>query len=128
MLSPGNKNLLVLVNTAWAGKVYNGVGLSFYKGHSMRACILAVFLTACAAKPPEPYLTLEQLRKYTVTQADCARQDQVIALLERNQLRAGIPQVPPEQLLSAPREYQALTRNAIWALRIGCANPDRHAH
>ena len=96
----------------------------------MQYILLVAILTlaGCAAKPaPEPHLTLEQLRGYTVTNEDCARQDDLISLLERNQLRAGIPRVPPEQLPAAQREYQALTRNAIWALRIGCATPDRHA-
>jgi uncharacterized lipoprotein YmbA len=90
----------------------------------MRFVILALLLTACAAKhPPEPHLTLEQLRKYTVTNEDCGRRDDLIYMLERNQLRAGIPQVAPETLPQAQREYQALTRNAVWALRIGCENP-----
>jgi uncharacterized lipoprotein YmbA len=90
----------------------------------MRFVILALLLTACAHKTaPKPHLTLEQLRNYTVTNEDCARQEHLIYLLERNQLRAGIARVAPETLPQAQREYQALTRNAIWALRIGCENP-----
>jgi len=90
----------------------------------VRVIIIALLLGACAHKPiQEPHLTLEQLRGYTVTNEDCARQDHLIYLLERNQLRAGIARVAPETLPQAQREYQALTRNAIWALRIGCANP-----
>jgi uncharacterized lipoprotein YmbA len=92
--------------------------------HMRLIIIIALLLTACAHKTaPEPHLTLEQLRKYTVTNEDCVRRDHLIYMLERNQLRAGIPRLPPESLPNAQREYQALTRNAVWALRIGCENP-----
>jgi hypothetical protein len=69
---------------------------------------------------------LEQLRNNTVVDADCARIETIIPQLEQNQQRAGIPRANPEDLPEPVREYQALTRANIWALRIGCSNPDRY--
>jgi hypothetical protein len=92
----------------------------------MRYIFIVLLLSACASKPQPYTLTLEQLRELQVTQADCARIDLVIQQLEHNQLEAGIPPTPPEQLAEPAREYQARTRAAVWALRIGCENPDRY--
>ena len=92
----------------------------------MRYILLVVILTSCA-RPPQPYtLTLEQLRELQVTQADCARIDLVIQRLEQNQTNAGVPRLDPSLLPEPQREYQARTRAAVWALRIGCSNPDRY--
>ena len=94
---------------------------------SMRYFILVFVLSACAAKPqPRPYLTMEQLRNYTVTQADCAQIDRKIAQLEQQQINAGVARTDPELLPEPDREYQARIRIAVWALRIGCANPNRY--
>jgi hypothetical protein len=92
--------------------------------------ILVLILTACATRrpqePPALTLTLEQLRMFRVTQADCAQIETLIPQLEANQTRAGVPRMDPMMLPPAEREYQARTRAAIWALRIGCENPDRY--
>ena len=92
----------------------------------MRFVALAVIIvvTGCAHRPEPQALTLEQLRNNTVVQADCARIETIVQQLEANQQRAGIPRTNPELLLEPAREYQALTRINIWALRIGCSNPD----
>jgi hypothetical protein len=90
--------------------------------------ILVLILTACATRRPQepPALTLEQLRMFRVTQADCGQRETLIPQLEANQTRAGVPRWDPALLSPAEREYQARTRAAIWALRIGCENPDRY--
>jgi hypothetical protein len=90
--------------------------------------ILVLILTACTTHRPyePPALTLEQLRMFRVTQADCAQIETLIPQLEANQTRAGVPRMDPALLAPAEREYQARTRTAIWALRIGCENPDRY--
>jgi hypothetical protein len=93
------------------------------------AVVLVLIITACGTKPkPKPYLTMEQLRNYTVTNEDCPAIERKIAQLEQQQLNAGIARVDPELLPEPDREYQARVRIAVWALRIGCANPDRYAH
>lgn len=93
----------------------------------MRIIILAFVLAGCVTKPPpKPYLTLEQLRKYEVTQADCPNIERKIQQLEQQQINAGIARVDPELLPEPDREYQARIRVAVWALRIGCSNPGRY--
>jgi hypothetical protein len=92
----------------------------------MRYILLVVILTSCASKPQPYTLTLEQLRQLQVTQQDCARIDLVVNRLEQNQLNAGVPRLDPELLPEPEREYQARTRAAVWALRIGCSNPNRY--
>ena len=91
----------------------------------MRGIILVLLLAGCAHKPYQPApLTLQQLRDNTVVDADCPNTEDIVAKLELNQQRAGIPRTNPEILPEPAREYQALTRINIWALRIGCSNPD----
>lgn len=92
----------------------------------MRYIFIVLLLAACASKPQPYTLTLEQLRELQVTQADCARIDLVIQRLEQNQTNAGVPRLDPSLLPEPQREYQARTRAAVWALRIGCSNPDRY--
>ena len=93
----------------------------------MRWLIIIAVLTGCATKSTQPYtLTLEQMRQLQVTQADCGRIELVVNKLEQNQTNAGVPKTSPELLPEPDREYQALTRQAIWALRIGCSNPNRY--
>ena len=92
----------------------------------MRYIFIVLLLSACASEPQPYTLTLEQLRELQVTQADCARIDLVIQRLEQNQTNAGVPRLDPSLLPEPEREYQARTRAAVWALRIGCSNPDRY--
>jgi hypothetical protein len=94
----------------------------------MRSLALVLLLTTgCAIKTaPKPHLTLTQLRQLEFDQRDCAVIDRRIQQLERNQLNAGVARTSPELLPEPQREYQALTRSHIWALRIGCNNPNRY--
>jgi hypothetical protein len=61
-----------------------------------------------------------------VTQNDCKDIEQLIPKLEEQQRNAGIDRSNPEDLNDLNREYQARIRAAVWALRIGCSNPDRY--
>ena len=89
--------------------------------------ILAVMLSACATKnAAPPSLSLEQLRTLQLDQRDCAVIERRVEQLEQNQKNAGVARIAPELLPEPDREYQALTRTHIWALRIGCSNPDRY--
>lgn len=91
--------------------------------------ILAVMLSACATKnAAPPSLSLEQLRTLQLDQRDCRVIERRVEQLELNQKNAGVARIAPELLEEPDREYQARTRIAIWALRIGCSNPDRYAH
>jgi len=96
----------------------------FIKVYMLRIFVVIIALAGCATRPDARSLTLEQLRRNTVVQADCPRIETIVQQLETNQQRAGIPRTNPESLPEPAREYQALTRINIWALRIGCSNPD----
>ena len=87
-----------------------------------------ILLAACSYKPIEPRaVPLTELRQITVSDKDCLSMDQSIGWLERQQRLAGIPATPPELLNEHDREYQARIRAAVWAIRIGCANPGRYS-
>jgi hypothetical protein len=83
-------------------------------------------LTACSTTPKPYILTQQQLNELELTQQDCTQKDQIIYQLERQQQLANIPRIEPEYLNDTQREYQARIRIAVWALRIGCENPNRY--
>ena len=101
-------------------------GSPFFWEITMRYFIILLLITACAHKEPErSYITLEQLRQLHVTQQDCPNIETLIPRLEQQQINAGIPRINPEDIRSdINREYQGRIRAAVWALRIGCENPN----
>ena len=128
--TPANK-LNGLVTTTGAERVTMVLPVLLSKDcmRYLTLVLVLIIATACTTKPqPKPYLTMEQLRNYQVTQADCPNIERKVAQLEQNQQEAGIPRTAPELLPEPDREYQARTRIAIWALRIGCNNPDRYTN
>ena len=88
------------------------------------AFVVAVTSTVATAQYA-PY-SLEQMNGVRVTGADCNRIDQVVDWAE-NQLRMrGILNVEPETLNSDDRLFNLRARSIIWALRVGCSNPNRY--
>ena len=94
----------------------------------LRILIVLMTLTSCAAKPVPHAIDLAELRGITVDANSCKNLDNTIIWLENQQRTAGIPPSAPELLNQHDREYQARIRAMVWALRIGCSNPDRYAY
>ena len=91
----------------------------------LRILLVLFVLTACVHKNPKPQaVDLEELRGITVDSNSCKNLDNSVIWLENQQRLQGIPPTAPELLNEHDREYQARIRIAVWALRIGCANPD----
>jgi hypothetical protein len=87
-------------------------------------------LTGCGLNKSQPnttgIATFEQLNAVKVTNADCRNIDKHVNFLE-NQLRMkGLLYADPDNLNNDDRLYNATARATIWALRIGCSNPDRY--
>lgn len=91
-----------------------------------KVLLIFLVLTGCAAKPT-PMIDLSELRAITVDTNSCKNLDNSVIWLENQQRLVGIPLGSPPELLSEhDREYQARLRVMVWALRIGCTNPDRY--
>jgi len=97
-----------------------------YNTCMFKVLALALILTACAAKPQPQAVDLAELRQITVNTTSCANLDATIIWLEQQQREAGIAPTAPELLNEHDREYQARIRAMVWALRIGCTNPNRY--
>jgi hypothetical protein len=86
--------------------------------------LLVMVLSATArAETPIPY---EQLAAFKVNNSMCPRIDAYVSALEHQLALKGFTYANPEDLSDADRKYNAEARIAIWALRIGCNNPDRY--
>lgn len=92
----------------------------------MRILVIVFVLAGCATQRPQPYMTLAQIQAIQLAQTDCPRYEEIVDKLEQQQIRAGIPRINPEVLPPTAREYQSEIRKRVWALRIGCNNPDRY--
>ena len=89
------------------------------------AAILLVGLLATSARAETP-LSYEQLAAFRVNNSMCPRIDDYVKSLERQLALKGLTYATPENLNDDDRKYNAEARIAIWALRIGCNNPDRY--
>jgi hypothetical protein len=100
-------------------------------------CVLT--LTGCATSPdyrPAPTMTiarppsvsLEQLTAISqkLSNRDCANLDRNIAFIEEQLRNRGLANRSPEELDDPDRVYNATAKMMIWALRIGCNNPERY--
>ena len=94
----------------------------------LRILFVALVLTACTHKPRPESVDLAELRMIRVDANSCANLDNTITWLENQQRIQGIAPTAPELLNEHDREYQARIRAMVWALRIGCSNPNRYAH
>lgn len=90
-----------------------------------RAAILLVGLLASSVYAETP-VTYEQLASFKVNGTMCSDIDRYVNFFERQLALKGLTYATPEELNDADRKYNAEARIAIWALRIGCNNPDRY--
>ena len=89
------------------------------------AAILFVALLSLPAQA-ETAVSYEQLAAFKVNSNMCPRIDVYVSALEHQLALKGFTYANPEELDDADRKYNAEARIAIWALRIGCNNPDRY--
>jgi biopolymer transport protein ExbD len=80
-----------------------------------------------AKKPVQPQaVSLERIESIQLSDRDCVKSDQWITDLQRQLQYRGLVDVNPEDLAENDRVYNAAVNARIWALRIGCNNPDRY--
>jgi hypothetical protein len=89
------------------------------------AAILFLCLLALPVNAETP-LTYEQLAAFRVNNSMCPRIDEYVNALEHQLALKGFTNATPEDLSDEDRKYNAEARIAIWALRIGCNNPNRY--
>jgi hypothetical protein len=89
------------------------------------AAIFFVVLLSVTARAETP-LTYEQLAAFQADSSMCPRIDAYVSALEHQLALKGFTYANPEDLNDADRKYNAEARVAIWALRIGCNNPNRY--
>ena len=97
-----------------------------------------VILTGCATSPPSyrpvapaaqsTSVGIEQLTAMSqrLNNTDCAHIDTNIVFLETQLQNRGLANRTPEDLNDSDRIYNATAKMMIWALRIGCNNPNRY--
>jgi hypothetical protein len=71
-------------------------------------------------------ISYEQLKAIKLTNADCPYIDSKINYFETQLRLKGLLYADPANLNSEDRLYNAQARTNIWALRVGCSNPDRY--
>ena len=74
----------------------------------------------------ETAVSYEQLAAFQVNSSMCPRIDDYVNFFEKQLALKGFTYANPEDLNDADRKYNAEARIAIWALRIGCNNPNRY--
>jgi hypothetical protein len=90
--------------------------------------LIAMTLVGCSSTGIKPAggISLSELERIRVVQADCPAIDQRVAYIE-NQLRLrGTSGKNPEDLSEEDRRYNSAGKVIIWSLRIGCNNPNRY--
>jgi hypothetical protein len=75
---------------------------------------------------PKAQVSYEHLNSIRVSNLDCPRIDTWVNWAETQLRLRGIYGREPETLSNDDRLYNLRARSIIWALRIGCANPDRY--
>jgi hypothetical protein len=90
------------------------------------AILLVTFSMSALAAGDNTPLSYEQLATFKVNDSMCSNIDYYINFLERQLKLKGLSNATPEELNDDDRKYNAEARIAIWALRIGCNNPDRY--
>jgi hypothetical protein len=102
--------------------------------------LIVVMLTGCAIPPPKPMtffnqpstvntntgISVEQLERIQLSNADCKNIDQRIGFFEKQLELHGTWGRNPEDMSEEDRRYNSAGKVAIWSLRIGCNNPNRY--
>lgn len=91
----------------------------------MKAVALALILLASA--PVQAQATYEQLMNIKLSPANCTNIDRWVNWAEQQLKLKGLLGVAPEDMSNEDRLYNVRARSIIWALRIGCSNPDRYS-
>lgn len=71
-------------------------------------------------------VSYERMRDLKVTNADCPAIDTIVNKIEDSLRLKGLLYRDPSTFNDDDRKYNAYARTKIWALRIGCANPNRY--
>ena len=90
----------------------------------MKSVIVA--LTIAFVPVAQAQVSYAQLNNTKVSLADCARIDYWVEWSETQLRLKGLLYAEPESLTNEDRLYNQRARSLIWALRIGCANPNRY--
>jgi hypothetical protein len=90
----------------------------------MKSVIVA--LTIAFATVSQAQVSYAQLDSTKVSSADCSRIDHWVNWAETQLRLKGLLYAEPESLNNEDRLYNQRARSLIWALRIGCANPNRY--
>jgi len=90
----------------------------------MKTIAFALLLLATA--PVQAQATYEQLMNVKFTDRSCSMIDQWVTWTETQLRLKGLLGVDPEKMSNEDRLYNVRARSIIWALRIGCSNPDRY--
>ena len=71
------------------------------------------------------YARLDEISR-SVSNKNCNNIDANVNFLETQLQLRGLSNATPERLNDEDRKYNATARLTIWALRIGCSNPNRY--
>lgn len=71
-------------------------------------------------------MSYEQLAKIQVDDVDCPRVDSILDNMRRQLAIKGLADRNPEDMTESDRLYNTRAKVVIWALLIGCNNPDRY--
>jgi hypothetical protein len=80
-----------------------------------------------AKKPVQPQaVSFERIESIQLSDRDCPNSERWIVDLKRQLELRGLVDANPEDLGENDRLYNAAVNARIWALRIGCNNPNRY--
>ena len=91
--------------------------------------LLLLCLTGCATNHRSQAtraISYEELKSMKLTNADCPYIDSKINFFETQLRLKGMLYADPDKLNNEDRLYNMQARTNVWALRVGCANPDRY--
>jgi hypothetical protein len=93
--------------------------------------LVVTSLVGCASRGGNSYgsqqaISYTQLQSIKVTSKDCSNIDSHVNFVEQQLRLKGLINANPEDLNEDDRKYNATARSIIWALRIGCNNPNRY--